>query len=102
MRERPYAPIVREGEGLVNRSEYFYNEHMKTYQFSIVITQDEDGMLLGQVPTLPGCHTQAKTLPVLYKRMREAIELYLEVQKMKKQDPYQEKFLALHQMEVAL
>lgn len=53
-------------------------------QFPIVIIQDEDGMLMGQVPTLPGCHTQAKDLPTLYKRMQEAVGLYLEVQKIKK------------------
>jgi predicted RNase H-like HicB family nuclease len=32
------------------------------------------------VPTLPGCHTQAKTLDKLMERIREAAELCLEVQ----------------------
>lgn len=54
---------------------------MKTYQFPIIVTQDEDGIYVAEVPSLPGCHTQAKTLPVLYKRIEEAIELYLEVEK---------------------
>ncbi len=47
--------------------------------FTIVITQDEDGVLMADVPNLPGCHTQAKTYPSLMKRIREAIDLYLEV-----------------------
>ncbi len=33
------------------------------------------------VPELQGCHTQAKSLDVLMKRVREAIELCLEVEK---------------------
>ncbi len=50
-------------------------------QFNIVIKQDEDGYYIGSVPELPGCHTQAKSLDELNKRIVEAIELYLEVDK---------------------
>jgi predicted RNase H-like HicB family nuclease len=32
------------------------------------------------VPALRGCHTQAKSLDVLMKRIKEAIELCLEMQ----------------------
>ena len=35
---------------------------------------------MGSVPELPGCHTQAKTLDGLMERIKEAIELYLEVE----------------------
>jgi predicted RNase H-like HicB family nuclease len=48
-------------------------------QFNIVIEQDEDGFFVASVPSLPGCHTQAKSLDVLMERVREAIELYIEV-----------------------
>ncbi len=34
---------------------------------------------MADVPNLPGCHTQAKTYPILMKRIREAIDLYLDV-----------------------
>lgn len=74
---------------------------MKNYQFQIIITQDEDGMYLATVPDLPGCHTQAKTLPTLYKRINEAIELCLEVQKQKRQTIPQNKFVALQQVQVS-
>ena len=50
-------------------------------EFSIVIEQDEDGYYIASVPELPGCHTQAKSLDELNKRIIEAIELYLEVDK---------------------
>ena len=48
-------------------------------QYKIVIEKDEDGYLVASVPALPGCHTQAKTLSELHKRVREAIALCLEV-----------------------
>jgi predicted RNase H-like HicB family nuclease len=47
-------------------------------KFTVVIERDEEGYYVGTVPTLRGCHTQAKTLDTLMKRMREAIELCLE------------------------
>jgi predicted RNase H-like HicB family nuclease len=47
-------------------------------KFTVVIERDEDGYYVGTVPSLPGCHTQAKTLDTLMKRMREAVELCLE------------------------
>ena len=35
---------------------------------------------MASVPALRGCHTQAKTLDTLMKRIKEAIELCLEVE----------------------
>jgi len=49
-------------------------------EFNIIIEEDEDGTLVASVPELSGCHTQAKSLDVLMKRIREAIELCLEVE----------------------
>ncbi len=51
---------------------------MKIYNFPVIITQDEDGMYFAKVTSLPGCHTQAKTLSLLHERAEEAIELCLE------------------------
>jgi predicted RNase H-like HicB family nuclease len=50
-------------------------------EFNVIIEKDEDGFYIGSVPELPGCHTQAKTLDQLQDRIKEAIELYLEVNK---------------------
>lgn len=52
-----------------------------TKEFNVVIEKDEDGYFVASVPALRGCHTQAKSLDVLMKRIREAIELCLEVEK---------------------
>ena len=49
-------------------------------QFNVIIEQDSEGNFVGSVPALPGCHTQAKSLDVLMERIREAIELCLEIE----------------------
>lgn len=51
----------------------------KTEEFDVLIEKGEDGYFIASVPALPGCHTQAKSLDVLMKRIQEAIKLYLEV-----------------------
>lgn len=48
-------------------------------EFTVVIEQDEDGIYVASVPELEGCHTQAETLDELNVRIKEAIELYMEV-----------------------
>ena len=50
-------------------------------QFKVVIERDEDGYFVASVPALPGCHTQAKTLPELMERVRDAIRLCRNVAK---------------------
>lgn len=72
---------------------------MKRYRFPMIVKQDEDGMLVGIVPDLKGCHSQAKTLADLEKRMKEAIQLCLRVQK--HLGP-QNKFVGVHQLDVAV
>jgi len=52
---------------------------MKAVQeFNVVIEQDSEGYFVASVPDLKGCHTQAKSLDSLMKRIREVIELCLE------------------------
>lgn len=48
-------------------------------EFDVVIERDADGWYVGSVPSLRGCHTQARSLDELHERIREAIELCLEV-----------------------
>lgn len=57
------------------------DNRVKKYNFTILIEKDEDGIYVGSVPALKGCHTQAKTVEELLPRIREAIELCLEVEK---------------------
>ena len=45
--------------------------------FTVIIEKDEDGLFIGSVPQLRGCHTQAKSLDELMERMKEAVSLCL-------------------------
>ena len=49
-------------------------------EFTVVIERDDEGWLVGSVPSLHGCHTQGKTMDELLERMEEVIQLCLEVE----------------------
>jgi predicted RNase H-like HicB family nuclease len=49
-------------------------------QFDVVVEKDSEGFFVASVPALAGCHTQARSLDELMVRVKEAIELCLEVQ----------------------
>jgi len=68
-----------------------------TAEFNVVIEKDADGFFVASVPALRGCHTQAKSLDVLMKRVREAIELCLEVE-----DPVSNEFVGVQRVAVTV
>ncbi len=72
---------------------------MKKYQFPVLIEQDEDGVYVGIVPGLKGCHTQARSLAELEKRLKEAIKLCLSVEK---RNLIQNRFVGVHQLQIAV
>jgi len=49
-------------------------------EFNVLIERDAEGYYVASVPDLRGCHTQARSLDDLLLRIREAIELCLEVE----------------------
>ncbi|HHE75547.1 MAG TPA: type II toxin-antitoxin system HicB family antitoxin [Candidatus Aciduliprofundum boonei] len=51
---------------------------MKMEEYTVIIERDEDGYYVGEVVELPGCFTQAKSIDELMRRIKEAIELYIE------------------------
>jgi predicted RNase H-like HicB family nuclease len=67
-----------------------------TREFNVVIERDEDGYFVASVPELRGCHTQAKSLDVLMKRVKEAIQLCLEVE-----DPVSNEFIGIQRVAVS-
>jgi predicted RNase H-like HicB family nuclease len=71
---------------------------MKKYRFPVVVERDEDGLLVGTVPALKGCHTQARTIAELDKRLKEAVKVCLEAgeRPLKQND-----FVGVHQIEVS-
>jgi hypothetical protein len=43
-------------------------------EFSVIIEKHEDGFLVASVPALRGCHTQAKSLDTLMKRIKDSLK----------------------------
>ena len=70
----------------------------KPLHFTVLIEQDEDGVYVASVPSLPGCHTQAKNLVEIERRIRAAIRVYLKVRK----PAVSAKFVGMHQVEIAV
>ncbi|MGI0013683.1 MAG: type II toxin-antitoxin system HicB family antitoxin [Nitrososphaera sp.] len=59
---------------------YFKNEtRLQCYHRKATPVGDSEGFYVASVPALPGCHTQARSLDDLRQRLREVIELCLEV-----------------------
>lgn len=78
------------------------NKKEKKYEFPVIIEKDESGYFFAKVPTLRGCHTQAKTLPTLYKRLDEVINLCIEVSEEDKENlfsPYE--FVGFQKIEIS-
>ena len=48
------------------------------YTLPVIISQDEDGIYVGEVPRFKGCHTYGNTLEELYKNLEEVITIFLE------------------------
>lgn len=52
---------------------------MKSFNFTAEITRDKEiNQYIGNVPGLPGAHTQAPTLDELHKNLQEVVQLCLE------------------------
>lgn len=47
-------------------------------KYRVTIEQDEDGVFIAEVPSLPGCITQGASRKEAIDNIKEAIELYLE------------------------
>lgn len=47
-------------------------------KYRVLIEQDEDGVFVAQVPSLPGCVSQGTTRAEAVSNVQEAIEGYLE------------------------
>ncbi|MFI5385201.1 MAG: type II toxin-antitoxin system HicB family antitoxin [Fimbriimonadales bacterium] len=62
------------------------------------VCRDSEGWLIASVPTLPGCHTQAKTEEELLVRLRDAVRVYLDA--LRSADLSPAEFVAVRELEV--
>jgi predicted RNase H-like HicB family nuclease len=47
-------------------------------KYRVLIEQDEDGIFVAEVPSLPGCISQGRTRVEATENIKEAIALYLD------------------------
>ena len=47
-------------------------------KYRVLIEQDEDGVFVAEVPSLPGCISQGRTRAEATENIKEAIALYLD------------------------
>ena len=73
-----------------------------TYQFPVIIEQDEDGYFVADCPDLSGCHTQGDTLEEAITNIRDAIELNLKILKEANQKIPKTKAVSLTSLEISI
>ena len=54
---------------------------MTSYQFSIVVEQDEDGVYISSCPVLQGCYSQGDTYKEAVENLKDAIRLHIEARR---------------------
>ncbi|HEY6191756.1 MAG TPA: type II toxin-antitoxin system HicB family antitoxin [Bacteroidota bacterium] len=47
-------------------------------KYRVIVTQDEDGVFVAEVPSLPGCVSQGPTRGEALRNVQEAIHAYVE------------------------
>jgi predicted RNase H-like HicB family nuclease len=67
-------------------------------EFDVVLERDEEGFYIASVPQLRGCHTQARSLDEVIERVREAIELCLDVEGVPERNP---EFIGIQRVTIA-
>ena len=65
--------------------------------YTVLIEQDEAGWYIAKVPAVKGCHTQARNIPELLRRAKEAIEVCLEAEG---RAPRPLRFVGVQQIEI--
>jgi predicted RNase H-like HicB family nuclease len=50
---------------------------MKSLQFTVYIEQDEDGVYIGSIPSIPGCHAEGSTENEMMRNLDQVLKLCL-------------------------
>ncbi len=69
---------------------------MKSY--TVYLEKDEDGLLVGSIPSIPGCYTQASSLDELIVNLKEVVILCNRNNK----NQAESQFVGIQKIEVAI
>lgn len=72
---------------------------MKNSLFTVYIEQDEDGVFIGSVPSIPSCHAQGDTQEEMLKNLQEVLKLCL--RNIDSDSLNKTKFVGIHNLEIA-
>jgi predicted RNase H-like HicB family nuclease len=72
---------------------------MKNTFFTVYIEQDEDGMFIGSIPSVPACHAQGKTQEKMLKNLQTVLKLCLRNSDIKEIE--KTKFIGIQNVKVA-
>ena len=72
--DKTRSQIVSEAIG-----NYLMQKRIGDKHIRILVEKGEDGVLIGSVPSIPGCHTQGETVEELIVNLKEAIEVNVEL-----------------------
>lgn len=71
---------------------------MKNSFLTVYIEQDEDGMFIGSIPSMQGCHAEGKTQEKMLRNLREVLKLCLRNVNVK--EVAKTKFVGIQNLEV--
>lgn len=72
---------------------------MKSMQFTVYIEQDEDGIFIGSIPSIPSCYSQGQTEEKMLKNLSEVLKLCL--RNTNKEDIKKNRFVGIHNLELS-
>lgn len=71
---------------------------MNKMRFTVIIEQDEDGVFLGSIPSIPNCHAQGNNKEEMLRNLSEVATLCLRNQK--GQDANKNTFVGVDNLEL--
>jgi predicted RNase H-like HicB family nuclease len=69
---------------------------MKSKLFTVYIEQDEDGIFIGSIPSIPSCYAEGRTQEEMMKNLQEVLKLCL--RNVNKKDVMQTKFVGIQNL----
>lgn len=71
----------------------------KKVNFTVYVEQDEDGVFIGSVPSIPSCHAQGDTYDEMIKNLSEVVKLC--IRNIDKKEIQKHKFIGVQNVELS-